>query len=268
MHRKLLLLLFLLSLFSRFCYAQNNSVTEIKPVSYNNRYYTVDAESAKALYKKELLNNYSFLNGREYKLYDITLKTSPLFGSTFYLGSVFVDGEVFKDVMLGYDIYKDKLVYITPSQVFKNCNFIELSSATIDSFFIEREIVSKLNGTIKNKQFHFIKENFPKNSNMQDGYYEVAEIGEMKLYIQHYAVQINNQGAEAMQADLYKYNHFLNKTLCINETFYKINKKKKFLKLFPGKRKEVKKIIRIFELRFNLLDKEQMVQILQFINSI
>jgi hypothetical protein len=271
MHRKLLLLLFLLPLISLFCYAQNNSIPEIEPVSHNNRYYAFGTKDAKTLYKKELLNNYAFLNGREYKLYDIALGTSPLFASSFGLeGTIFVEGESFENVMLAYDIYKDKLIYITSSQLFKDCNFIEINSAIVDSFFLKTEVSSELHNIVKKKQFHFIKVNFPKNigNKMQNGYYEVAEIGEMKVYIQHKAIQISNQGAEAMQAGLYKYNHILNKTLCINGTYYEINKKNKFLKLFPDKRKEINKMIKVFELRFNLLDKEQMVKILQFINSI
>ncbi len=268
---KFLLLLFLLSIFSRFCYSQNNSISKTESVSHNNRYYAVDAQKAKELYKDELLNNYVFLNGREYKLYDIALETSPLFGSSFgQQGVIFTDGEAFENVMLAYDIYKDKLIYITSTQLFKDCNFIEINQATVDSFFVEVEIVSKLNGTIINKQFHFIKVNFPENNNtkIQDGYYEVAEIGEMKLYIQHRAIQISNQGAEAIQGGLYRYNHILNKTLFINGNYYRINKKNKFLKLFPDKRKAINKMVKVFELRFDLLDKEQMVQILQFINSI
>jgi hypothetical protein len=268
---KFSLLFFLLSLSSLFCFSQNDSIQKIESIPYNNRYYSVGTEQAKALYKNELLSNYVFLNGREYKLYHVRRETSPLFGSSLGLeGTIFVDGESYPDVVLIYDIFIDKLVYITPSRIFKDCNFIEINQTIVDSFFVEVKKASGFSNVSFNKQYHFVKINFPGNSNitMKDGYYEVADCGEMKLFVQHKAIQVSNQGADAMQNGLYKYVHILNKTLYLNGNYYEINKKRKFIKLFPDKRKAINKKLKSFALRFDMLNKEQLVETLQFINSI
>ena len=260
-----------MSLTSLFCFSQSENIQEIESTPHNYRYYTVEAEQAKALYKNELLNNYVFLNGREYKLYDVRRETSPLFVASLGLeGTIFVDGEAYPDVILVYDIYKDRLVYITPSRIFNNCNFIEINQTIVDSFFVEVKKSSRLSNNYFNKQYRFTKINFPENSNitMKDGYYEVVYCGEMKLFVQHKAFLVSDQSANAMQNGLYKYVHVLNKTLFLNGNYYKINKKRKFVKLFPDKRKAINKKLSSFAIRFDSLNKEQLVETLEFINSI
>lgn len=268
---RFLVLLFLLSLSSLFCFSQNDTIQEIESVSHNNRFYSVGVEKAKTLYKKELLNNYAFLNGREYKLYYVARETSPLFNSSLGLeGTVFVNGESYPDVLLAYDINNDGLIYITSSRIFKNCNFIELNQATVDSFFVHVKKPVESSNITFGKQYHFTKINFPEENNIsvKDGYYEVARCGEMQLFIQHKAIQVSNQGADAMQNGLYKYVHILNKTLLLDGKYYEINKKRKFIKLFPDKRKAINTKLKSFALRFELLNREQLVEILQLINSI
>ena len=151
---KFSLLLFLLSLTSLFCFSQNGSIQETEPVSHNNRFYSVGVEQAKVLYKKELLNNYSFLNGREYKLYHVARETSPMFNSSLGLGgTVFVEGESYPNVTLAYDIFKDALIFITPARIFNNCNFIELNQTLVDSFFVDAEKPSTISAAGYKKQF-------------------------------------------------------------------------------------------------------------------
>jgi len=268
---KFSLLLFLLLLTSHFCFSQNENTQVIESTPHNYQYYTVEAEQAKALYENELLNNYAFLNGREYKLYDVRRKTSPLFGASLGLvGTIFVEGESYPDVILVYDIYKDKLVYITPSRIFKDCNFIEINQTIVDSFFVEVKKSSRLSNNYFNKQYRFTKINLPENSDitLKDGYYEVVNCGEMKLFVQHKAILVSSQDADAMENGIYKYIHTLNKILFLNGNYYKINKKRKFIKLFPDKQKAVSKKLSSFAMRFDLLNKEQLVETLQFINSI
>ncbi len=268
---KFSLLFLLLILASHFCFSQNDSIQRIESIPHNNRYYSVEAEQAKVLYKNELLSNYVFLNGREYKLYHVARETSPLFNSSLGLeGTIFVDGESYQDVFLIYDVFKDALVYITPSRIFKDCNFIEINETIVDSFFVEVNKSSGLNNISFNKQYHFTKINFPEKNNiaMADGYYEVAYCGEMQLFIQHQAVQVNNQNADAIQNGIIKYIHRLNKTLYLNGSYYKINKKRKFIKLFPDKRKAINTKLKSFALPFDLLNQGQLVEILHFINSI
>ena len=103
---------------------------------------------------------------------------------------------------------------------------------------------------------------------MPDGYYEVAYCGEMQLLIRHQAMQVNNQSADAIQNGIIKYIHRLNKTLYLNGNYYDINKKRKFIKLFPDNRKAINTKLKSFGLRFDLLSREQLVEILQLINSI
>lgn len=268
---KFLTLLFLLSLPSLFCFSQTDTIQEVESVSNNNRFYTVGEEKAKVLYRKEFLDKYAFLNGREYKLYHVARKTSPLFNSSFGLdGTVFVNGESYPDVILAYDIFKDALIFITPTRIFNNCNFIELNQLLVDSFFVHVETPS-INSTVSHKKnYHFTKISFPEKNNlsMTDGYYEVAYCGEIQLFIHHQAIQVNNQNSDAIQNGIIKYVHRLNKTLYLNGNYYEINKKRKFIKLFPDKRKAIKSKLKSFALRFELLNNEQLIEILQFINSI
>ncbi len=268
---KFSLLLLLFQLFPLFCFSQNGFGPMARSVSFDNRSYAFTAEQAKAIYKKEIIHKYEFLDGREYKMYDVTGSGSPQFNSSIgILGTVFFEGEAYPGCILSYDIYKDKLVYVAQSLIFGNCNFIEINMAKVDSFYLEVKTSPKESTAATYKQFRFVKIDFPDDgsSTLKTGYFEVANVGAIQLLIQHKAIMVSNQGVDALQSGLYKYEHILKKTICINGSCYEIDKKKKLVKLFPNKRKAINKKLSSYPFAYKNFKKEQLVEILQFINSI
>ena len=258
------------SIITLFCASQNNNVEKIKPVEQDNRMYSVDMKSARNLYDDKFYEKHIFLNGKEYKPYHFRLNTSPLFDASFGMeGTIFVNGESYSDIMLAYDIHKDQLIYVT--SLFRNHNYICMNRALVDSFIIVKKETTMLNDyKLPQKHYHFKRIDFPTNCNMemQDGYFETATSGNMLLLIHHEAILANNEGAEAVINGIFKYNYSQKKILKINESYYDITSKRKFVGLFKDKRKTINKKLNSFGVRYALLNKEQLVETLQLINSI
>lgn len=238
-------------------------------LSQNNRIYTVSKDTAIEIYKNKLHKKYDFLNGKEYKLYHVNLGTSPLFDSSFGMeGTIFTKGEIYSDLILAYDIYKDELVCVT--DLFEG-KFISINRALIDSFTITRKTVSRIgNYTFKDKHFQLIKIERQGNDDMglEDGFYEVAHVGDKTLFIHHEALLKNNQGEEAIINGILKYEYTQKKILYLNGNYFEIDSKRKFVKLFPEHKKAINKKLVSFGLRFEFLSKKQLIETLQITNTI
>ncbi len=235
---------------------------------YNGK-YSVDVDRAKEIYNKKLYNDYKFLSGKEYKIYHSTLETSPMFDASYGMeGSVFSNGDEYSG-MLAYDIFKDELIFV--SELFKDCSFISLNPAVVDSFrLVPKSTAKSPLKMYRQKEYMFVRVNFPDNIDipLKDGYYEISEIGGKKLIIRHESVQNNNEGEEAIIHGIFRYDYMQKKILYMDGNYYDINSKKKLLRLFPDKRKVLNKKINSYSINYNLISKKQLAEIIQLTNSI
>lgn len=237
--------------------------------SQNSGKYSVDFSRAKEIYSKKLYNDYKFLSGKEYKIYHSTLETSPMFDASYGMeGMVYSNGETYSG-MLAYDICKDELIFV--SELFKDCSFISLNPAVVDSFkLVVRSTAKSPLKMYRQKEYLFIRVDFPDNLNipLKDGYCEISEIGDKKLFIRHETIQNNNEGEEAIVHGIFRYDYMQDKILYMNGNYYDINSKKKLLKLFPDKRKVLNKKINSFSINYNSISKKQLTEVIQITNSI
>lgn len=236
-------------------------------VSQNDRNYAVDDEQAKEIYSREFYNDYGFLFGREYKLYHVALETSPMFDASLALeGTIYSNGESYS-AMLAYDICKDEIVFV--SGLFKDFNFIRINKSVVDSFSLITNPSSKSPLKLKQEEtYHFVKVDFKGKTNipLNDGYYEVTNIGDKQLLIHHEAIQNNNEGEEAIVHGIFRYDYVQNKILFVNGKYYEINKKRKLIKLFPRYKKSINRKLQRYATRYDLLGKNQLIEIIQLTN--
>ncbi|MEN8117773.1 MAG: hypothetical protein ABFS16_12380 [Bacteroidota bacterium] len=269
MSERFLGLFILLIISSQICYSQIVNSTDKLSAPQIDGQYAVSEERAKEIYNDKLHHTYDFLNGKEYKLYHVNLETSPLFDASLGMeGTVYIDGEKYTDLMLIYDIYKDELVSVTGH--FTGHNFISFNQSRIDSFALVRKNTASINDyRFKSREVHFKKVDFPENINieMQDGYYEVIEHGGKQIFIHHEAILSHNEGEEAIISGIFRYDYKQKRTLYMNGNYYDINSKRKFVKLFPEHRKAINKKLQSFSTRFDLINKERLLETLKLIEQ-
>ena len=255
--------LFVISL--QVCYSQNTGSTGTISSTQVDSEYAVSEEKAMEIYRDKLHHSYDFLNGKEYQLYHVNLETSPLFDASLGLeGTVYVDGKKYDDLMLIYDIYKDELVCITDN--FPGHSYISLNRSRIDSFTIKRKDTKSINDYVfKSKELHFKKVDFSENTDikMKDGYYEVIQSGGKKIFIHHEAIQSHNEGEEAIISGIFRYDYQQKRTLYTKGKYYDIGSKRKFVKVFPEHRKVINKKLQSFSKRFDLVNKERLLETLK-----
>jgi hypothetical protein len=256
MLKRCLILLLLLVGFAGFLPAQNSSR------------YVLDKTTAINKYNSVLKRDFGFLVGKTYDLYHYGLETSPLFNATLGMeGTVFAGGDAYPATLM-YDIYKDELVMLT--EIFPDCNFISLNKEVIDSFKVvakpDAKSPLKLSG---DKEYVFVNVDFPDDTGvpLNDGFYEITKLGENAVFVQHQAIQGNNEGQEAIIQGIYRYDYVQNKTLFLNGKYYQLSSKRKFLKEFPGHKKDLAKKLRSYQKSFEDITALQVLETVQMIKN-
>ncbi len=244
-------LLILVLIYPSISYSQHDLVQQTVP-DINNIYYTISEGEAKAMYSSKFFDSFGYLDGKQYKSYFTFGHTPPLLEGDRGVGTIFSNGKSYTDLILLYDINLDVLINI-PKRVSYGNLYININKASIDSFRIEIN-----SNTYNLKHLHF-----PKNINtpMQDGFYEVYYFGKTQFLIRHRAVASELHGYTE-----YKYaplNYIFKK-----ENYYRINSKGNFLKLFPDNRKIINKKIKSYQTSYRSLRKSQIIDILQFAESL
>jgi len=218
----------------------------IKNVSHRN--YAMDSISVKELYKDVRYDKYDYIFGKEYKIKYLPSKSTPYLNERPGNGFVYSKNNIYTDLILIYDIKEDKLVSVV-NKFGLSAQYIELNKSLIDSFKIEFE-------NIKYQIYH-VKFEKEQESFAKDGYYEIPYNGRLKLLLQHQVYSKIEQAYEAF--DFLEIFILQRDGLC-----YKVDKKSRFIKLFPHYKKELKKRMRSYRLSYSKLSRLQMADLTKY----
>ncbi|WP_152560990.1 hypothetical protein [Flavobacterium sp. ASV13] len=169
---------------------------------------------------EEILN----INNGKIHIDPYNLKNSHNYYSNknFIKGSVFYDSQLYENVLIKYDIYKDQLV-----KSFENNNSfgITLTNEKTDYFLIEDKRFVNIDNKYK----------FPK---VITGFFEEKYLGKkISLYIKHFKTAKETIIESSLYNEFKEYSDY---QLLYNSTFTAVNTQKEILTAFPQLKKEIR----------------------------
>lgn len=167
--------------------------------------------------------NLALNNGKLFLNYDKTLEnTNRFLFDDFKNGSVYYDGQIYNDLLLNYDIYKDELI-LKPNNVSEKTAIIVIKE-NVDYFIIN-----------KIKYMNFFQNNDDKGLN--SGYWEELFFGNyIKSYTKHIKNRIDLINNDKLYDDFIYSNNF---AIIYKNTTYNISSKKSVTNLFPNFKKDI-----------------------------
>jgi hypothetical protein len=214
--------------------------------------FSSNSDSIVQLYKNKFRHDLNYINGREYKPYHYPTNENPYLHSSSGEGSIFIKGNEYQKKKLLYDAYKDLLI-VNPNYPEFSTIYIQLNESKIDSFTIHLE----------NQNYTFINFNDNKlTAGLKAGFYErIYYSAQSSLLIKHYMIK-------GIEEALPTYSHHKDRYICLKGHYYNVTSKKKLLALFPDNKKQLKKKIKSINLSYKKMTNIQLVQLLQFIDTL
>ncbi|MGZ2370796.1 hypothetical protein ACXR6G_13525 [Ancylomarina sp. YFZ004] len=214
--------------------------------------YTLNCDSALLLYQNEIHHEFDYVIGREYKIYHSYKQDNPYLNSRHGKGTIYSNGYVYGNKIILYDMHKDVLVVNTLLNKSSNIN-IEIQKVKVDSFSIEFDDGKYL--------FHHLKKNEQEHNQISNGFYEIPHKGKFQLLLRHNSDKGNSEGITTYTYNIIKY-------LKIDNAYFNINSRKKFINLFPDYKKQVKKKLRYFNSTYNEFTTAQLIELIKFTETL
>jgi hypothetical protein len=171
-----------------------------------------------------------------------------LFTSGLLPGTVTIQGRLFRNVLVIYDIYKDELLALND-----NGMIIQLNKEKIDEFNFEYNF----------RRYQF--ENLEADSlNNLEGYVNVLFDGEMSLFVK-YRKEIEMLAVENKYDQFYQVHHIYLRNEGIN---YLIRGKRSFLKHLSDKKQQVRNFIKTNKLQVIKKDPDSFVPVLEYYTNL
>ncbi|WP_439182149.1 hypothetical protein [Carboxylicivirga taeanensis] len=211
-----------------------------------------NADTALFLYRKSFDKELNYINGREYKPYHPPLQDNPYLNKTSGMGTIYIDGKSYTNKQLTYDIYKDLLIVI-PDQIQFSDTYIQINKSLIDSFTI----------SFDKETFHLInyKVNY-RPLGLEPGFYErIHKSNESILLVKHIM-------ASGVDDALTTYRHDTKWFLLYDNRFHDVSRRSELLKLFPDSKKQLKRKMKSISLSYKRMNKHQLVQLANYIDTL
>ncbi len=199
--------IFILLLLSINSFSQTNEKKEIS--NYFDK--TIGEEILNINNGKIHLDPYNLKNGNNYYL-----------NKNFISGSVFYDNQLYENILIKYDMYKDELV-----KSFENNNAfgVTLINKKTDYFLIEDKRFVNIDNKYK----------FPK---VITGFFEEKYLGKnISLYIKHFKTAKETIIETTLYTEFKEYSDY---QLLYNSKFTSVNTQNEILAIFPQLKKEIK----------------------------
>ena len=232
----------------------NNSINNLEnsnPGSLTNRQISYLKNS----YSEKIESRGEFINGKEYEsYYGRSIYKPLLFPDKKRNSALFTRTRRYSNMTLQYDTFLDEVIYTDTSRTI-NYRFPQIA--------LNKDIVEGFNLYLENDSLIFRNFRLAESSrcNLKEGFYEIAYVGKSKYVIKHISSFYVKDGLNE-----YKYspeNYF-----SVGEVFYRVTGKRKLLKLFGEKSREVKRYIHLSHIRIRQADKNQFISILKFYDSL
>jgi hypothetical protein len=207
------------------------------------------------MYSEKVQAQKELINGKEYESYYIRSEFKPLlYINKKRTATLFTNTRQYKKLTLQYDTFLDEVIYTDPTQTI-NYSFPQIA--------LNKDIVDGFNLYFDDDSLIFKYFRLPEcaKSNLKEGFYEVAYLGKSKYVIKHRSSFYVRQG-------LSEYNYAPENYISVGDVFYRIKNKSGFLKLFGEKSPEIKRYLHMSRIRIGQADKNQIVSILKFYDSL
>ena len=195
------------------------------------------------------------INGKEYESYYNKSKNKPLlYSDKVRTASIITKTRRYNNITLQYDTFLDKVIYTDHSMTINNMfPQIALNKNNIDGFNLYFQDDSLI--------FRYLR--LPECSayNLKEGFYEIAYQGKTKYVIKHVSYFYVREG-------LNEYKYSPQNYISMGDKFYKIKSRRTLLRLFGEKSGEVKRFLHLFRIRIRQADKNQIVSVLKFYDSL
>jgi len=208
-----------------------------------------------ALYSGGSNISYELIRGREFFPYYIHSVTTPvLFYGEKYSCAVMADGNMYKDIFLEYDTYRDRVIYIDTCGQFKTSSVLLLcNTGSIDGFELY-----KGNDTLK---FSFLDSNDFDGFNLTRGYYEVVYNGSSKYLIRHISYSYDVRAVT-------EYNYSPEKYISTGAGFVKFKTTRQFLRVFGDKSGYIREYLRDNGINIRKAGKGEIVSVLKYYDGL
>jgi hypothetical protein len=219
------------------------SLTE-RQIGYIKNYYSEKVEAQKEL-----------INGKEYESYYARSIFKPLlFPDKKRTATVFTRTRQYNNLTLQYDTFLDEVIYTDATRTI-NFSFPQIA--------LNKDIVEGFNLYFEDDslKFRYLGPQDCTKNKLKEGFYEVAYQGKSRYVIKHTSSFYVREGLNA-------YKYAPENYISTGEVFYRVKNKRSLLKLFGEKSGEIKKYIHLSRIRVTQADKNQLVSILKFYDSL
>jgi hypothetical protein len=236
MNRLSFLLIFSLAFFLRtICYGN------IPLNSRNQQFYKTEQDT---LLQKQILYNGRVWRNQFYKVRGDQF----LFSQDFLPGTVTIRGQLFDNVRLRYDIYKDQIMTMSnPTTILQ----------------INKEMVDKFSLKFENKLYQF-ERTTSDSSKALKGYLNVLYKGNTSLYVKY------KKDIELLAEDS-KYDRFYQTRriyLVKDGIIYQVPGKKELFNLLVDKKQQIRNFIKTNKLKVSKTDPESFVPVLEYYDNL
>ena len=188
-------------------------------------------------------------NGRAWRnLYSKVIGDQFLFTKEFMTGTVTIDGKVFRNLPIKYDIFNDQILTITDRGIIIQLN---------------KEMVSKFSVGYKNTVYKFARMD-PDSVNALSGYVDILYDGNVSLYVKHRKEILFL--AVDHKSDLFEESHrvYLEK----DGKIFLISSKSDLLNTLIDNKKQVRSFIRSKKLMVTKRNPWSLVPVIEYYNSL
>lgn len=208
-----------------------------------------------ALYPGGSNLSYELVRGREFFPYYLhSVSTPVLFYGQKYSCAVVSGGNMYNDIFLEYDTYKDRVIYIDTCGQFNTSSVLLLSnSGAIDGFELYKD-----SDTLR---FSFLNAGKLSGFNLNEGYYEVVYDGASKYLIRHISYTYDVKA-------VIEYNYSPEKYISTGGAFVKFKTTGQFLRAFGDKSGNVREYIRNNGINIRNAGKREIVSILKYYDGL
>jgi hypothetical protein len=236
MNRLILPLVLLLTLFNLYGLS---GVSPDDPGS--SRFYINEQDTLK---DNQLLYNGIYWRNKYYKVKEDQF----LFSKDFLKGSVAINGKVFKDLDLRYDIYNDQIM--TPTSFGM---IIQLNKELTDSFTINFD----------NKIYRFTKVESDSVRGF-NGFVNVLYKGKVALYVK-YRKEIDLLAVDKKYDEFYQVHRIF---FVKDDVVYPISRKGDLLKLMNENKEQIKSAIKKFKVKITKKEPESFIPVVRYYDSL
>lgn len=213
-------------------------------INVDSFFIRTSKEKAINMYFDYMDDQLSVFNGWEYKDYDRFIE-----GDQFFLtneaveGSVTYDGVTYPNLQIRYDIANDVVVLRHPSQS-GYISDVQIPGNRISSF------------SILEHDFIRIESDSITDTNLSSGFYDLIHDSEYKVLAKRIKSLVESAGISNVEKEfIYKERFYVFK----DGEYYPIRGRRSFLKIFPERKKEIRRFMRRNNLRFSE-DKEKAIK--------